>query len=193
MLEAIHATRRERTDDRVRFLSIGRLAKEKRLDVLINAFRAADLPNSELVIVGDGDQRDRLKALAAGADNIDFRWHLSSLPAIAYELVNADALVLSSYRFDSQALVITEAVAAGLPVMYCDDRLTVATSPRSSLLTGPDTRSMAAGFAELMDPQRRAEMSRASAELLPDLSPQRTAERYERAYVDLLEKRMARG
>lgn len=193
MLHAIGDTVRERTDERVRFLSIGRLAKEKRLDVLIKAFRAADLPNAELVIVGDGDQRDRLKALAAGADNIDFRWHLSSLSAIAYELVNADALVLSSYRFDSQALVITEAVAAGLPVMYCDDRLTVGTTTGNALLTGPDVRSMAAGFAGLMDPLRRRRMGAASAALLQDLSPQRTAERYVRAYNDLLEKRMTRG
>lgn len=193
MREAIDETRRERDDSKVRFLSIGRLAKEKRLDVLIKAFRAADLPDAELVIVGDGDQRDPLKRLAAGADNIDFRWHLSSLSAIAYELVNADALVLSSYRFDSQALVISEAVAAGLPVMYCDERLTVGTSPRASLLTGPDVRSMAAGFHELMSARRRREMSLAAAELMPDLGPRRTAERYVQAYEDLIEEMVRRG
>lgn len=193
MCEAIASTPRERTDGRVRFLSIGRLAKEKRLDVLIRAFRAADLPDAELVIVGDGDQRDRLKALADGASNIDFRWHLSSLSAIAYELVNADALVLSSYRFDSQALVISEAVAAGLPVMYCDDRLTVGTTPESSLLTGPDVSAMARGFNELMDAEVRRSMSEASRGLLADLSPQRTAERYVAAYTELIERGTTRG
>ncbi len=105
---------------------------------MIKAFRRAALPRAELVIVGDGDQRDRLKRLARGCDTIDFRWHLSSTSALAYEFRNADALVLSSYRFDSQALVIAEAVSAGLPVMYCDDRLTVGVSPRTALLTGPD-------------------------------------------------------
>lgn len=193
MKDAIDAAPRERGDEKVRFLSIGRLAKEKRLDVLIKAFRSADLPDAELVIVGDGDQRDVLKRLAEGADNIDFRWHLSSLQAIAYELVNADALVLSSYRFDSQALVISEAVAAGLPVMYCDARLTVGTSADASLLTGPDVSSMANGFRTLMDPQRRRAMSSASAKLLPDLSPERTAERYVAAYNDLIERKATRG
>lgn len=193
MLDAIAETQRERDDQKVRFLSIGRLAKEKRLDVLIKAFRAADLPNAELVIVGDGDQRDPLKRLAAGADNIDFRWHLSSLSAIAYELVNADALVLSSYRFDSQGLVISEAVAAGLPVMYCDGRLTVGTSAESALLTGPDVKSMARGFVAMMDAGGRRAMSAASAKLLPDLSPERTAERYVAAYHDLIEERTTRG
>ena len=193
MKDAIDAAPRERSDEKVRFLSIGRLAKEKRLDVLIKAFRSADLPDAELVIVGDGDQRDVLKRLAEGADNIDFRWHLSSLQAIAYELVNADTLVLSSYRFDSQALVISEAVAAGLPVMYCDGRLTVGTSADASLLTGPDVSSMANGFRTLMDSQRRRAMSSASAKLLPHLSPERTAERYVAAYNDLLERKATRG
>ncbi len=188
MCTAIESTQRERDDDTVRFLAIGRLAKEKRLDVLIRAFRAADLPDAELVIVGDGDQRDQLKRLAKGADNIDFRWHLSSLSAIAWELVNADALVLSSYRFDSQALVISEAVAAGLPVMYCDDRLTVGTSPHSSLLTGPDVHSMARGFVTMMDGDLRRTMSEASKRLLPGLSPERTAQRYVAAYTDLIER-----
>ncbi|MFT3886656.1 MAG: glycosyltransferase [Arachnia sp.] len=193
MKRAIDEAKRERTDGRVRFLSIGRLAKEKRLDVLIKAFRRADLPNAELVIVGDGDQRDALKALARGADNIDFRWHLSSLPAIAYELVNADALVLSSYRFDSQALVITEAVAAGLPILYCDDRLTVGLSERSALLTGPDVASMARGFRTLMDPARRQAMAAASTDLLPDLGPEQTALRYVEAYRDLIRREETRG
>ena len=194
MQAAIEQAPRERTGDgRVRFLSVGRLAKEKRLDVMVKAFRRADLPDAELVIVGDGDQRDVLKRLAAGADNIDFRWHLSSLEAIAYELVNADALALSSYRFESQGLVITEAVAAGLPVLYCDDRLTVGLSEESALLVEPDISSMARGFRALMDPRRRGAMSEASARLLPDLGPERTAERYVEAYRDLIDREATRG
>lgn len=193
MKRAIKKAKRERADQRVRFLAIGRLAKEKRLDVLIKAFRRANLPGAELVIVGDGDQRDALKGLARGADNINFRWHLSSLEAIAYELVNADALALSSYRFESQGLVITEAVAAGLPVLYCDDRLTVGLSEESALLVEPDISSMARGFRALMDPRRRGAMSEASARLLPDLGPERTAERYVEAYRDLIDREATRG
>ncbi|MCC2592817.1 glycosyltransferase [Tessaracoccus sp. OS52] len=186
MLEAIRHAKRERTDDVVRFLSVGRLAKEKRLDVLIRAFRQADLPNAELVIVGDGDQRDLLRSLARGADNIDMRGHLSSLDAIAYELVNADVLALSSYRFDSQALVIAEGVAAGLPVLLCDDRLTVGLSEETSLLTGPGAAAMAAGMRRMMDPDLRRRMSAATADLLPALAPRRTGEAYEAAYEALL-------
>ena len=186
MLDAISQVRRERSDEAVRFTTVGRLAKEKRLDVLVRAFRRAGIPGSELVIVGDGDQRPLLKMLAAGADNIDFRGHLRSLDAIAYELVNSDVFVLTSHRFDSQALVLSEAVAAGLPILYCDDRLTVATSPESALLTEPDISSLAAGMRRLADPGRRAAMRSASRGLLEELTPRHTAEAYVSIYEELI-------
>ena len=186
MLEAIAQTRRERSDETVRFTTVGRLAKEKRLDVLVRAFRRADIPGSELVIVGDGDQRPLLRMLAAGARNIDFRGHLRSLDAIAYELVNSDVFVLTSHRFDSQALVLSEAVAAGLPILYCDDRLTVATSPESALLTEPDISSLAAGMRKLADPGRRAAMRSASRGLLEELTPRHTAKAYVSIYEELI-------
>ena len=186
MLEAISHARRERSDETVRFTTVGRLAKEKRLDVLVRAFRRAGIPESELVIVGDGDQRPLLRMLAAGAGNIDFRGHLRSLDAIAYELVNSDVFVLTSHRFDSQALVLSEAVAAGLPILYCDDRLTVATSPESALLTDPDITSLAAGMRRLADPGRRAAMRTASRGLLEELTPRHTAEAYVSIYEELI-------
>lgn len=186
MLDAISQVRRERSDEAVRFTTVGRLAKEKRLDVLVRAFRRAGIPGSELVIVGDGDQRPLLKMLAAGAGNIDFRGHLRSLDAIAYELVNSDVFVLTSHRFDSQALVLSEAVAAGLPILYCDDRLTVATSPESALLTEPDISSLAAGMRKLADPGRRAAMRSASRGLLEELTPRHTAEAYVSIYEELI-------
>lgn len=184
--EAIDKASRERTDDTVRFLSIGRLSREKRLDVLITAFRKAAIPNSELVLIGDGDQRDELRSLSRGADNIDFRWHLKDLDAIAWELVNADALVLASYRFDSQGLVINEAVAAGLPVIYCDDRLSTGVTPQSALLTGPDIDSLAAGMVTMADPVVRAGYAAGARAIIDTVSPERTAEKYVKLYTDVI-------
>ncbi|MDO5736813.1 MAG: glycosyltransferase [Propionibacteriaceae bacterium] len=186
MKQAIDQAERQRTDTRVRFLSVGRLAKEKRLDVLIKAFNRANIPNSELVFVGDGDQRDALRTLARGNPRIDFRGHLGSLDAIAYELRNADVLALSSYRFDSQGLVIMEAVAAGLPVMYCDDRLTVGLSPETSHLSGPDINSIAKAFGQLCDPALRARLAAATPGLLPSLSADRMAQKYVSVYRSVI-------
>ncbi len=187
MKTAIDTAERTRVDQKVRFLSVGRLAKEKRLDVLIKAFRRANEPDAELVIIGDGDQRKALRALADGDPRIDFRGHLSSLDAIAAELRNADVLALSSYRFDSQGLVIVEAVAAGLPVMYCDDRLTVGLSPETSHLTGPDIASLARGISEMCDPDLRQRLAAAAPALLPSLSADRMAERFVSVYESVIE------
>ena len=52
---------------------------------------------------------------------------------------------------------------------------------------------MARGFRALMDPRRRGAMSEASARLLPDLGPERTAERYVEAYRDLIDREATRG
>ena len=60
-------------------------------------------------------------------------------------------------------LVITEAVAAGLPVLYCDDRLTVGLSRDSAHLTGPDVDDLAAGFKHLAEhPEQRRRMAAAA-------------------------------
>ena len=187
MMTAIGRAERTRADTRVRFLSVGRLAKEKRLDVLIKAFITADHPDAELVIVGDGDQRNALRALAQGHPRIDFRGHLGSLDAIAFELRNADVMALSSYRFDSQGLVIIEAVAAGLPVLYCDDRLTVGLSPETAHLVGPDITSFAAGIRDLCDGAVRRRMAGATAALLPSLSAERMAQGYVSVYRSVSE------
>mgnify|MGYP003501851844 CR=1 FL=1 len=84
------------------------------------------------------------------------------------------------------------AVSAGLPVMYCDDRLTVGLSPQSSLLTGPDVASMATGLRSLTDPGVRTSMAAATAGLMADLAPERTAQRYVAAYTDLIERKAGR-
>ena len=187
MLEALDQGVPRRTDGRTRFLAVGRLAKEKRLDVLLRAFRRANLPDAELVLVGDGDQRNVLKRLATGLD-VDFRGHVPSVRRIAQELLGADALVLASYRFDSQALVIAEAVAAGLPVLYCDDRLSVGVSDESALLTGPDIKSMAEGLRQLTDAATRERMGRAARSLRPSLMPERTAAALVATYTELIER-----
>ena len=193
MRDAIAATTRQRDSDTVRFLSIGRLSAEKRLGVLIKAFKKANLPNAELVIVGDGDQRRKLHAIAGDNPNIDFRGHLRDRDAIAYELANADALVLSSYRFDVQGMVIVEAALAGLPTIYCDDRLTTGLTEESALLTEPDYRSLARGLIRMADPEVRARYSAATSELVEKLSPATMAASYLSAYEEAIERKAARG
>ena len=190
---AISQAKRHRSDNTIRFLSICRLAPEKRIDTIIRAFIKADIPNSELHIAGGGNQLNRLRQLAKGHDNIIFRGHMSGINQVAEELVNADVFVLASYGFDTQAMTIGEAATAGLPIIYCDPRLTVGVNEDNSILTdGPEVEHFTAAMQQLAaDPKKRRVMGQASIKLAPELKPNRMAEKYLQLYRDAISKRKA--
>ena len=190
---AISRVKRHRSDRAIRFLSICRLAPEKRIDTIIRAFIKADIPNSELHIAGGGNQLNKLRQLAKGHDNIIFCGHMSGINQVAEALVNADVFVLASYGFDTQAMTIGEAATAGLPIIYCDPRLTVGVNEDNSILTdGPEVEYFAAAMQQLAtDPKKRQKMSQASIKLAPELTPDRMAEKYLELYRDAINKRKA--
>jgi glycosyltransferase involved in cell wall biosynthesis len=97
---------------------VGRLEAVKGLDVLLDGFQSLTTPAS-LVIVGDGSERERIRARAG--DNV----HV--LPPVAYEqmpalLKSLDLLVLPSVTIpplhrEQFGRVLAEAMAAGVPVI----------------------------------------------------------------------------
>lgn len=102
-------------------LSVGRLGREKGHDLLIAAFAhgGLHLGGWQLVIVGDGPERDRLiqqgQSLGLGSSLL--------LPgrtdAVADQLHDADIFVLPS-RYEGFPNALLEAMAAGLPCVACD-------------------------------------------------------------------------
>ena len=185
--EAIIAkTRRKRTSHALRFISVSRIVKEKRLAVVIDAFRQADIPDSELVIIGDGAELAALRARARGDTRITFTGHVGSQQEIVQYLRDADAFILASYRFDNQPIVITEALAAKLPVLYCDDRLDVGLHSNNSLLVEPSCETLAAGMRQLADKSTRHRLSIGTKSVFRELSPEATARAYTKLYQQLL-------
>jgi glycosyltransferase involved in cell wall biosynthesis len=88
-----------------------RLAKSKGLDTLIGAFRAADLPNARLVILGEGRERRRLeRLLGPNMAMPGFRKNVKDY----YQAL--DLFVCPSRR-EPLPLVILEALDAGLPIV----------------------------------------------------------------------------
>jgi len=97
-------------------VSVGHLIQRKGHDRVIEALRG--LPEFELLIVGDGPERDRLTQLVRHvgvADRVRFLGSVghATLPAI---YTAADALVLASSR-EGWANVLLEAMACGTPVV----------------------------------------------------------------------------
>src|SRR6478736_3819618 len=102
-------------------LTVSRIAPQKDLPTLVQAARLSRVPAS-WVVVGDGDERLRAR-LEQEADGI--RQREGKGPAIRFVgartdvgdwLRAADAFVLTS-RWEARALVVQEAMAAGLPVV----------------------------------------------------------------------------
>jgi glycosyltransferase involved in cell wall biosynthesis len=110
-----------RHDDGSTLVAVGRLEQQKGFDLLLPAFAkvAADHPAWRLVIWGEGPERPALEALRDRlglTDRVDLPG-LTQRPGQWVE--DATVFVLSS-RFESFGNVITEAMAAGLPVITTD-------------------------------------------------------------------------
>ncbi len=101
-------------------LHVGRLSKEKRLDIVLHAIAelAHKDPNLALLVIGTGPAADFHKKQAADlgiADRVVFTGYLSDdeLP-VAY--ASCESLVIAS-TFETQGLVVLEALASGTPVV----------------------------------------------------------------------------
>ena len=132
-------------------LSVGRLAAEKSLHLLIDAFPAivAQIPNAHLVFAGDGDARGALEAQAAASgcgERIHFLGMVSrdELPNLLHE---AD-LFLSSSTCETQCVAMAEAIAASLPIVAVSDR--AFTGMFANGVNGYVAPHDAVGFAEVV-------------------------------------------
>lgn len=103
-----------------RMLFVGRLVPVKGVSVLLQAFGRiiSDFPEATLTIVGDGEERARLQAMAADLD-ADGRIHFTGArnqQQVAAHMAEADLLVLPSFA-EGLPVVLMEAMAAGVPVI----------------------------------------------------------------------------
>src|SRR5207248_1203710 len=98
---------------RCTLLYVGRLDREKGVDVLLKAVRSLD---ADLAVVGTGAEIELLRATAP--ENVRFIGRLERDGLVPWYAA-ADVFVLPS-RSDQWALVLNEATTAGLPVVSTD-------------------------------------------------------------------------
>ncbi len=100
------------------FLHVGRLAPEKRVDVLLDAFaeveNAAPPGSVRLIIAGTGPSLPELRQRARGS--VTFLGTLDRVHALPALYASADCFLFSSLT-ETLGLVILEAMASGLPVV----------------------------------------------------------------------------
>ena len=95
---------------------IGRLSREKGLDVLVDSFGRLAHANAHLLIVGDGDEKDQLEKQA---ERLGFREHVHLLGhrTDIKELLKTLQVCVQPSRFEGMPMVILEAMATGCPVV----------------------------------------------------------------------------
>ena len=137
-------------------ITVGRLAKEKNLGRLLQAFALVVQrhPDVRLVILGDGPYRKDLVELtqSLGIDpSVDF---VGKVPfeEIPCYLKAADLFCFSSLT-ETQGLVTVEAMAAGLPVAAVDATGTrdVIEHGKDGLLTMDDSQALAQAISRILD------------------------------------------
>lgn len=102
-------------------LVVSRLAREKNIDVVLEALARANDPGLKLIVAGDGPEREELEARAVElgvADAVSFLGVVAraSLPDL---YASADAFVFPSTT-ETQGLVQAEALAAGAYAIVAD-------------------------------------------------------------------------
>ncbi len=114
--EALRASWGVGPDDAV-VLSVGRLAPEKNLEILVDAFEAirARVPGARLVVVGDGQLRARIRERCPDAVMAGER----TGGDLAAHYASADLFLFPSLT-ETFGNVTTEAMASGLPVVAFD-------------------------------------------------------------------------
>jgi glycosyltransferase involved in cell wall biosynthesis len=97
--------------------TVARFDPVKALDVLLRGFAAlaAIQPTARLVLIGDGPEARRLRALA-GSLGIDAQVRFAGVAADASRLLPALDLYASASRREGLPLALLEAMACGLPV-----------------------------------------------------------------------------
>lgn len=93
------------------FLTLGRLEKEKNINVVIEAFLKFKVQGDVLYVVGDGGELESLKKLAKNEESIIFTGFINSKELFKY-FEKIDCVIISSEE-ESGPLVGVEAMAAG--------------------------------------------------------------------------------
>jgi glycosyltransferase involved in cell wall biosynthesis len=180
-------------DDRV-LISAGRLAKEKNWHTLLDAAAAVIrvLPDTRLVILGEGEERASLEKQAQQlgiAERVELPGEIPFVD-MPHHMFAADLFCFASTT-ETQGLVTLEAMAANLPVVAvaASGTLDVITHEVEGLLTDNNAQALAEAIVRLLnDDPLRASLQAAAYAKAQVYDIRRQAERltavYQQAIAD---------
>lgn len=99
------------------FVTWSRLAPEKRIDLIVEAFTELD---ERLIVAGDGEQREKLERMARGHENIEIRGFVEDIESL---VAKATAVIYAPQQEDF-GMVGAETMLAGKPLLGVNEGYT---------------------------------------------------------------------
>jgi 1,2-diacylglycerol 3-alpha-glucosyltransferase len=178
--------------NRTVFLFVGRVDKEKRVDVLLRALHRLQRDDIQLVVAGRGAASDELQALSKSlslGDRVRFTGFIPNEDL--HVLLNSVDIFTMPSEAELLSIASLEAMACARPVLLADAVALpeLVTHGVNGFLFEPGNPEDASRYMSLLADQRRewGKMGRASLEKARDHSLENTIRRYEELYQLLLE------
>ena len=173
-------------------LSVGRVAPEKRLDFLIDAFvRMSDrVPEAHLVFAGDGSALQKLEEHAA-ATKVKARIHFLGMVNRAElpDLLHDATIFLSASTTEVHPISVIEAIASGLPLVAVQDEAFegMILENENGHLTPLDMGAFSDALVKLLsDPKKLARYGKRSTELSEKFSIEGQVRALENLYIEAI-------
>lgn len=182
--------------DGLKVLYVGRVDPEKRVGLVIDAFKKARefVPkNTKLIIVGDGVDRLRLEKKVSDAGlggSVQFLGKV--LPPDLYEIYKIGDVFATASEIETQGIVLIEAAASGLPLVAVNKGAVseVCISKKNGFLCKPgDASEMSEALvAVLMDKKMREQFSKESVKVASEHDFEKTLDRFINIYNRVMKK-----
>jgi glycosyltransferase involved in cell wall biosynthesis len=182
--------------DKPTVLYVGRVDREKSLDVLLSAFAETikKVPDAQLVIVGDGKDMDHLKDLAKELNVTDKTHFLGRIVGDDLpKLYKAGAVFAITSETETQSIVLMEALASGLPAVAVNAgavKELVKNNQNGFLKKPKSIKPIAGALAKILqNPDLRQKFSNESLKIAKTHDISHTLAKVEEIYTKVLESK----
>ncbi len=167
---------------------VGRMAREKSVEKLIENFKKVldAIPNTKMILVGDGPERKKYEVLASKLgvrDHVVFTGYLKwpEEVAIAYRI--SDVFVSASHT-EVHPITFIEAAASGLPlVVYNDPSNIIVAREGENAFVFSDKDDLHVGIIRILqNPELRFKFSERSKEIAEEFSVDKFVDRMVEIY-----------
>ncbi|MGE5552128.1 MAG: glycosyltransferase [Bacteroidota bacterium] len=186
----------ELPDDAELVIYVGRVSREKSIDVVIRAMAHVfpRRPQAHLVIVGDGPARRELTDLVRASrleEKVTFTGMIKNDVLLGSGLLGRAKVFATASTSENQPMTILEAMIFGLPIVGVDARGVPEMIQGNGFVCPPENpEAMGESILRLLtDEEQRGKMSLVSKRLAMEYSIERTTDRVIELYRRLIEKR----